>query len=599
MLIFLGALHTLFRIFNDCGDELSSSAWQACFNTIIRRILTINQEKHEHCSSLGEAKVTENSSQVEWNQTAVVLADGIASIISNNLNTMKNEHTFSETWRELLQCLRLFLARGVLELSKAVFDGLVSILEEIEDTQTLSKDSVDKAWTIWLQNNPAFHKGNSGGPSRNQDALLSYLRCLSQILRLKDSESRTKNADAVMAELQSCVVNASIEAYTTDIERATPVQQGVLENLKMIPATSPSVLSRIVLFLKFVVRLPYEKDKIKPSGQTHLAMSKSAIKMLQRLVINSTAKTGSTYELATHAFDALAEPIQLKYRWYVNDKAPSTWQTATIAVLEIVETCMPNFLKMEASNEAIEAFWEQVVRVIGGVVTADCESCKTPSEIPEDQEFDINAFLRLQKLAIPALGSPNIPNSIREHYARTIAEKSAIHEPHPDDLARPDQQLLDGLQNTHIGRTYDVPATPRTKMSYVLLDELFSLVAASSNDNDLSPERARLAQAAAPYLLLRAGLMLKAYVLDHPLRGRAPQPTSQEDEMLYVLQKLVDLECHPSALPDGIGVRSRHKKHLYRLYPLVTRALKVAFRDEGMARALREVLDAVGEDFGV
>ena len=557
--------------------------------------MIVNQEKYEQCSSLGDTKATETSSKIEWNQTAVVLVDGIASIISSNLNTMKNEHTFSDTWRELLRCLRLFLARGVLELSKAVFAGLTSILEEIEDIKSVSKDSVEETWTIWSQNNPAFNRCNSGGPSRNQDALISYLRCLSQILRLKESESRTKNADAVLVELQSCVVNASVEAYTSDIERTTTVQQGVLENLKMIPATSPAVLSRIVLFLKFLVRLPYEKDKIKPSGQTHLALSKAAIQTLQRLVINSTAKIGSTYELATHAFDALAEPIQLKYKWYVNDKASSMWQTATIAVLEIVETCMPKFLKLEASDEAIEAFWGQVVRIIGGVVTADCESCKTPSEILEDQEFDVNAFLRLQKLAIPALGSHHVSNSIREDYARTISEKSGIHEPHPDDLARPDQELLDGLKSTHIGRTYDVPATPRMKMSYVLLDELFNLVA----ESDLSTERARLAQAAAPYLILRAGVMLKAYVLDHPLRGRAPQPTSQENEMLYVLKKLVELDCNPSAMADGTGVKSRHKKHLYRLYPLVTRAMKVAFRNDEMLKALGEVLDAVGDDFGV
>ncbi|KAL8783380.1 MAG: hypothetical protein Q9195_009408 [Heterodermia aff. obscurata] len=591
------ALHTMFRIFNDCGDDLSSSAWRTCFNTIIRQILTVNQEQYEQCSPLADAKATEYSSKVEWNQTAVVLVDGIASIISNNFSTMKDEPSFSETWRELLQCLRLFLARGVLELSKAVFAGLTSILEEIEDTQTVSTDSLEEAWKIWLHNNPAFHSGSSGDPPRNQDALLSYLRCLSQVLRLKEPETRTKNADAVMTELQSCVVNASVEAYTSDIERTTPVQQGVLENLKMIPASSPAVLLRIVLFLAFLVRLPYEKDKIKPSEQTHLAVSKAAVTMLQRLVINSTANMGSTFELATLALDALAEPIQLKYSWYVSEKASSIWQTATIAVLEIVETCMPNFLEMEASDGTIEAFWTQIVRIIGGVVTADCESCKTPLEIPEDQEFDIDAFHRLQKLAIPALGSPNIPDSIREHYARTISEKSGIHEPHPDDLARPDQQLLDGLQNKHIGRTYDAPATPRVKMSYVLLDELFSLVAAS----DSSSERARLAQATAPYLILRAGLMLKAYVLDHPLRGRAPQPTSQEDEMLYVLKKLVELECNPSAMAGAIemGVKSQHKKHLYRLYPFVTRAMKVAFRDEEMLKALGEVLDAVGDDFGV
>lgn len=556
--------------------------------------MKLNQQRYDQGTSDAEAKGTDSVPKVEWDQTAVVIVDGVAGIISSNLNTMRGDNSFPETWRDLLQCLKFFLDRKVLELSKAVFSGLVSILEEIEDVQTMSKGSIDETWTLWKQSNPAFHFSILNNAPNNQDALLSYLRCLSQICRLKDPESRMESADAVIEELQSCIVNANVGTYSTDVDRMTPVQQGVLENLKMIPTDSLSTLSHITRFVTFLVGLPY-RGLEKHKGQTYLAISKVAIEVIRKLVIDHVGETDSSYKLTTEALDALAGPIHLKYKWYVDGKAPSTWRPATTAALDILEKCVPRLLHAQKSADVAGVFWNQVVRVIDGVVAADCESSKADTDILDDQEFDIAAFARIQKLVIPILGSPTITDAVRQNYARAVFEKSLIHEPHPDDLARPDQELLDGLKSTHIGRTNDLPPTPREKMSYVLLDELFSLVA----EHDGSAERVRLAQAAAPYLILRAGLTLKAYVLDQPLRGRAPQPWSQKVEMLYLIKKLIELRCEPKAMPGATSAVSLHKTHLYQLYPLVTNAMRVAFRDEEMKRALGEVLDAVGQDFGM
>ena len=593
----LGALRTLFRILNDCGDDLSAPAWRVCFSTIIRQILVANQRKYEQCATDNDVKLADTgaSLQSEWNKTAIILVEGMASVMSTNLNTMNGDRTFSETWRELLQCLRSFLARSVLDLSNAIFSGLVSILEEIEDLRAVSKSSINETWTLWKQSNPVFHASVSDTTPNNQDALLAYLRCLAQIFRLKDTDSRIEGADAVLEELRSCVVNADLGAYSTDVSRVTPVQHGILENLKMIPTTSGAALSQIVLFVTFLVALPYSDKRTKEKGQTHLAMSNLAIGVLQGLVNNHIKVVDSPYELVTQALGALATPICLKYKWYVESTTPSTWRTATTAALKLLENCLPALLREQESEEFREAFWEQVVRITDGIVAADVESCRPGTNILDDQEFDLNAFAWIRQLVIPFLGSSSISDFRRTEFARIIFEKSLIHEPHPDDLARPDQELLDGLKNQHIGRTDDLPPTPRVKMSYVLLDELFSLVAV----HDGSPERVRLSQAVAPYLILRAGLTLRAYVLDHPLRGLAPQPYSQKLEMFHVLEKLVELKCEPEAMHNVTSVISLHKKPLYYLYPLVTKAMKVAHRDAEMTGALGNVLEAVGQDFGI
>ena len=556
--------------------------------------MNANQQEYERRTPSAETERTSSTLIVEWNQTAVVVVDGIAGIISSNLNILSREPSFSKIWRELLQGMRSFLDRSVLELSKAVFSGLVSIIEEIEDTGAVSKTSVDETWEMWKACNPSLHASNSTTSMNNQDALLSYLQLLAQIHRLNDSDSRMKFAEAIIAELQACVINANVGAYSTNVDRMTPVQQGVLENLKMIPTTSPSALSSVTRFIVFLIGLPYDGNP-KQKGQTHLSISRMAIEMLKKLVNDEIGKASSSYDLVTKALSALAGPIHLKYRWYVDDKAPSSWKQATSAALETLETCMPSLLKNQEQEEVIGAFWEQIVRIIAGIVAADCVSSKAETNLIEDEEFDTNAFSRIQKLAIPTLGSSTISGTVRQEYAKTIFEKSLIHEPHPDDLARPGEGLLDGLKRSHIGRTTDLPPTPRKQMSYLLLDELFSLVAV----HDGSAERVRLAQAAAPYLILRAGLTLKAYVLDQPLRGRAPQPYSEKLEMFHLLEKMVELRCEPNAFTDAGNVVSLHRKHLYQLYPLVTKALRAAFRDDEMTQALGKVLDAVGQDFGV
>ena len=78
-----------------------------------------------------------------------------------------------------------------------------------------------------------------------------------------------------------------------------------------------------------------------------------------------------------------------------------------------------------------------------------------------------------------------------------------------------------------------------------------------------------------------------------------PQPLSQRRELLYILKALVSLRCEPRSIPDTKGVISNHKKHLHRLYPLFSKAVRVAGRDQEVLEWLGRALDEVGDEFGV
>ena len=253
------------------------------------------------------------------------------------------------------------------------------------------------------------------------------------------------------------------------------------------------------------------------------------------------------------------------------------------------------FTNKSIAQTDVQSIWTSIVKIANGITAADCSAESAPSSIKDDQDFDIASFLTLRELIIPALGTHLVPDKTRRAYTESLFHISLIHAPEPQELPQKNQELLASLYQIRKGRTVDPPPSPRTKMSYVCLDELVSLVSV----HDSSPARIKLAQAAAPYLILRAGLSLRAYIADQPLRGLMPQPLSQRKELLYILKALFKLECEPEAIPDTPGVDSEGKKHLHRLYPLLAKAIRAAARDQEVLEWLGKALDEVGADFNV
>ena len=593
----LGALHTLFRIFDACSDQLPAAAVQICFNVILVKLLESNQLRRLAMKTSLQSNSSEESTD-DWNETAIVEIEGLSSLFTQWLDTCKgNESLLAPMFQELFGQLTGCLKRQSLTVSNAVFSGMSKILAEVESLESMEKPLLVKAWQLWKNNNPASHIDDSKRKNGNQDALMAYMHCLAQLLRLISQDLQLEQARPMMLQLRACVVESNAAAYSTDIDRMTPVQGLVLDVLKSIPTIDPELVPELVGSIDGFVTLAYgQKGEASGKGQTYIALSKAAMDILESCVARHVKRPDvDAVDIVTKACSALSIPLHLKYRWQTEGKEPSPWRKATSTALTILKASMSIIHASQDPKESSPPLWDVVVRISDGIVAADCDACARWEETAKDQLFDIEAFTRLQQLVIPALGSSSIPDAIRRKYAKSVFENSIIHEPHPDDLARPDQELLEGLRSTHIGRVQDLPPSPRSKLSYMLLEELFDLVAV----HDGTPERVRLAQAAAPYLILRAGLTLKAYIMDHPLRGRMPQPWSQKREMLHILRKLIDLDSEPKAIPAAPGVTSEHKKHLHRLYPLVMQALKAAWRDEEMTNALREVLDAVGDDFGL
>lgn len=561
-----------------------------CYRVVLVEMLSIDKEtydKLEHSQSPNQNDETREGR----NETAVIMVGGVSKLLSQNLESMVSSPNFSELWSQLLVYFSGLLNRRVLEISTAVCIGVTKILAEIEDIGKLDQSSTAKLWDLWEGGIPVFHRDNSQRKKGNQDSVVAYLELLHQMSRFIGHGIELEQVKIVTERLHSCVVHSDSAAYSADIDRMAPVQKFALNSLRNIPTEIPGALYKLVDSIAGFITLAYEgRDETK--SQSYVALSKAAMDLLQTCLLNHmTNGKIRDPKLVTRALDALKTPLRLKYQWRREGKEPSPWKKATTTSLTILEAIVPI---LKPAPEA-PGFWSAVIAISSCITSAYTDSCNNPASIPQDQKFDIAAHTRMRALITPLMGLSSVPEPSRRAYAASIFSNSIIHIPHPDDLARPGQDLLQGLQSIHIGRTQDLPPTPRSELSYLLLDELFSLVSVRESTS----EQLRLARAAAPFLILRAGITIKAYTHDQPLRGRMPQPWSQKKELLYILRKLVELDSEPGAIPDAPGITSPRKKHLHRLYGLTVQATGVTDGDDEVKEALREFLKVLGEDFGV
>ena len=588
------ALHTIFRIFVAYGDRVPKNGWTPSMRSIIVKIMSENERAYQESQKTRASDLVENLTN--WNSTATLIVEGTATLFEQYISAMVVEPHFGNLWREIIRQLKGLLDRGSLDLGTGVLKALSRTLAEVAREKLAFTSCLVAAWELWLDYELNQDHEKLGKPKKdNEHLMLAYLDCMRNLYALKPQHVELELTRLILERLRFCALASKPSAYIRDVDSMTTVQAQILTGTDMLISDTAGTQSEIIKCTTFFMSLAYDQ-RVKPQDNvsTYIALSKSSMDLLLGHVSRfSNLEDVYSSGAMTGAIRALGIPIKLRYNWIIEGKEETTWQKATTTMVSLLDKIATNALQFQKKRCLDSAFWPEVLSACSAVMSADLSSYKDPLRVVLDQDFDIQA---LEKFKLPlhlALGSGLQSDDLCRRYVNSVFQNSIIHEPHPQDLPQARRPLLECLQSKHIGRVKPLPPTRRSKMSYFLLGWLFDLV--SFKDN--SPENLCLAQAAAPYLVLRVGIVLKAYICDHPLRGLMPQPASQRQELTYLLQRMVELESEPTAFPDTGRVNAPKEKHLHAIYPLVVKALKVAFRDERTQEALVSVIEAVEDEF--
>lgn len=679
------AIQTLLRIIHAYGSSLAPQAWSICVKYVIFKLLSSNEDK---LRAVRDENVKDDIKS-EWNETAVVIIQGVSSLLASYLDVLTGYPAFTVLWQDLIGHFATMLDFKALDVNSATFSSLGGILSKCEQDgrSSFDKKTIDLVWDLWSRGLPLAELSKDGKFEDNQKCLISWVEALLELYRLIQADLSVDRVKRLSRLLQEAMLEATPGSYASDIEYVTPLQGRILEVFKLVRTDIPGVPSAMVSQVAEFVALAFDKDRAaqqmtSTSKRTFIAMSKESMNILQYHVLSNATDADIYVSGAfSKALAALSKPIILKYDFPIVTKSEQPWKVATKSVLAVLESTLPQVKAAKVSQAMVQDIWSVVVNISNGIITANYEHAIPMTDIAADQDFDITSFRALRELIIPSLGSEAITDKTRRGYAEGLFRTSIIHAPAPAEAeivfggsnsnnTSELHQALGALCKPRHGRTIDPAPTRRKEMSYVCLYELFDVVSAhdenaaapeiklqpptprfppgagASGGTDLNPDplkspvpdttgcssgqdwnnhhqtndtgggaddsthalHVRLARTAAPYLILRCALTLRAFVADQPLRGRMPQPLSQRRELERVLGCLIELRSESEAVAgsnDLAGGERRSEKatakHLYSLYPLLVRAAMVNVNggDERVVGLVARALEVVGEEMGL
>ncbi|KAK2058994.1 endosomal peripheral membrane protein [Colletotrichum caudatum] len=630
------AIQTLLRIFDAYGDKLSPEAWSICVRSVVFKLLSSIEEELEAAAGDGST----HHGRKEWHETAVVVLNGISELLASYMEPLSAHSSFNALWQELLGHFTTLLNFKVLNINTAAYKALGKVikLEHEPGRPAFDTSTIDAAWEFWSRGTPVSLDEGDGKKPDNQNCLIAYVAAFHDVYQLVQKDLTVDKVRQMLTLFREALQQASVGTYVNDIEYVTPLQNQVLEAIKMVRTDLAGVPSAMISQVAEFVRLAFSDEALEAQSstqrRTYVAMSKASMSILQTLILGN-AGDADIYasEAFSAALSALSRPLVLKYSFPIVTKSAQPWRLATNSILAVLEATLPQIRAPQVPRSTLQGIWQVVVEIADGIIRADTDAAPASADLSDDELFDMTSFHKLRELIIPALGAEAIPDKTRKSYAESLFRTSIIHAPSPVESSlmfgpdgSSDGNGLASLYKKRTGRTLDPLPTLRERMSYVCVDELVSLVSGYDATSlrvvvqpptpAFPPPRSsaapylseapqalhvRIARSAAPFLILRAALTIRAYIADQPLRGRMPQPLSQRKELLCLLRQLVDLKSEPDAIPDTPNVDSEGRKHLLRLYPLLVSAVQVAGSsgDAAVLALCNEALEVVGGELGV
>ncbi|KAM0702659.1 hypothetical protein Q7P35_010090 [Cladosporium inversicolor] len=554
------------------GAQLSAGSWNVLLHTVVVGILCDNAAA---VSSNSDKRGSEDKVQVAQEMTETIL-EGTSAVLAQHARVVENIDQLPQLWDMFANTLEILLNSGNYSTSAAIYKSLTTILATVDVPLQKWQQPVQRTFVLWSSKIPPVPKQQSTKQD-NQAAFTTYADLASDTYRLMSSELTEQQTATIIDNLFACVRESKASYYGADIHAMSPLQEKVLNLLQSLRTDIPGSKPRLVTTAAAAILLHTENanQDNKAGRPSYIALAGESIDWLQRLI---TTHAQDPELCGTDAVQKAVESLQIvisrKYGTKQDYKGMMLWRRATAAAVAVAQPVLEETLSSAVTQATSTALWTEFVRISGAIVTAnDLHLFGDVQRIYEDQLSDIAAYEALRQIMVPRLGSSELPDSVRESFAQSLFEASIIHRLEKCELPAPGKAVLESLSTIRRGRM-NVPFSQREQMSYVCFKEL---VALSSEQAESSPYQELIAQAVAPLLVLRLAIPIRAYIADQPLRGRAPQPLSELEELLFCFEQIEKLKIHPNALPHGNLVGAGAEKgHLSYLYPLLAKAIKTA-----------------------
>ncbi|CDZ97552.1 Uncharacterized conserved protein [Phaffia rhodozyma] len=593
------ATQTLFRSMELYGSTLDAKLWESCIWEIIFPLL-------DSLSAFAESEVDDNTDASRWSDSRVLTLSSVGSLFSkfflSDLSAVKDS---IKVWRRLLDVIvasfkspESHVSTAAVQALKEVLSTWVSHLEE-DNTSNHYEPYMTDTWAAWetmgtqivlisLDDTPVI--------KFTQASLLAFIGALLPLLVLSPSLWSIDRLSNLSTTLRSVMTYPCYDDTRSDLDNPTPLQALIFEALKQLNIEIPGSSALLLQESSSLITLAFASSQTDRQGQsprriTYVAVSKEAMTMaLQMFESHQTDPELYSSGAVSQLIKAYGLPAKLKYDCppsYKFEEQPPLWKTATTLALQVIRitTSVLTDSNLIVAKQAREDLWNEIIDYFVGVLLVDPRATE---DIPmdaqtADETHDLKYLAALEKDIVPVLGWADIPDLLIVRLANALSTASQFYYFDSDSsetsLCRPrptsfDPRIYqshdgDGDGEVH-GITAEIIGHPKERFSRWCFDVMFMLVDKVDQNTDL---RQRVAKLVFPLLMYRCQTVLSTYLADQPLRGGMPFPRLREEELVYVLKKLLELSMYEGSVitSDDITSMYQHspRAHLFILYPLL------------------------------
>ncbi|KAG1789692.1 uncharacterized protein HD556DRAFT_1433599 [Suillus plorans] len=560
----VGAIQTLFRAMQLYGATLMLDTWNDYIWKITFPLLdTISIETRRSAFEPGallDSGRAAQSPEHAWDESESLALQSIGSIISDFLVAkIMHLESFSKAWSVFVTHVHDTVSLDRRNLSPPALLCLGKVVKALSGADVSLQAKVDIGSMLSPSTNTTQHHR-----AFTQESLVALVDT--------KKEWPLQRLNRLMDILKGVLTYPDSTDCRPDVDGLSPVQVVVLDAIADINLTGSGNPSLTLRDLSEFSTLPFlaafhvpilspasPATPIAASSQkqaTYIALSKKVTPLIVELYMRFKDEL-EIYEDGTleAIFSAYSIPIKLKYECPAPSKFgkdPPLWKTATTSFLRIVTDSVRRMATFgdRISDTRIEGIWRQIIEVFRGGILADCTAIESFSL--EDQEAEENFDLSLEIDLVPHLGDTRAPDHLIAQFAKILHKGSQLYESsmdplHPDSPSTDTANVSDDSRDSHdfekvdldVGTTASGVLVSRERFLFWCFDLLFLICSNVTSDQESS--RKRVAALCLPTLLDRCKTTMVSYVADEALRGNMPFPRAREDELLYVLRKVLDL----------------------------------------------------------
>lgn len=585
-----GAVQTFFRIID--SHSACFPDWNLIFLEVIKPLLTDEWSGEEL-----------NRSAEFWNHAL----QGFVKLYPSYLANFSQNEAATEQWITLLSFLQSLLNSGSTEITYVAVINYRNLLKSMTVIEDLPPQVLQSCIEIWSQYNVVYSDISGSSTLSTKSAydciqeLITGFPFLYQIM-MKYQGVTAPFVEKTLSLFNSAVRYPLLPEHTRDNTKPSSLQLAVLNGLSTFELSQKGDIEVLILFqLSMMITLPFETrekiekkllPKLTQSSRSRIptfeAISYQAFQVLNRR-LQSVGEREWSFLGERHMIKIMKNLGEVISRKSLIDtsseKDMPLWILASQTFRDLSFKAFQFFPTMDMSVKLQNDFCEVFTNVAVSPLHRFDALTDDRTEIADVQEYSNYRDILMKKDIIGILNEEQLKNFISTVWTSSFLYQADEIE---DEILKGSESLLDTATKLSTfafseiaGSTTETPLLSKYKCSVVCLKDLIRFVEIPGEEFE------HLRSLSAPYLVSRIAFVLRRYISNESLVGRAPIPKVRKIELEILLHGLhVILE---SLLRDYSSKNDTVLETLKILHPLILRTIPISHKLEVLQKEVLEL----------